>query len=334
MKLIIQIPCHNEAETLPATINDFPDEITGIDHIEYLVVDDGSTDATVETARRLGVHHIVSLPRRRGLARAFEAGIRASLDLGADLIVNTDADNQYCAQDIPRIVEPILMGRADMVVGARPINDIEHFSKLKKALQRLGSWVVRLVSGTNVPDATSGFRAFSRETAMRLSVFSHYTYTLETLIQAGRSEMVVTWVPVHVNPPLRESRLIGSLGSYLKKSIVTIVRIFILYKPLRFFLLIGAIIFTAGFLLGLRFLYYYGIGEGQGHVQSLILAAILLLMGFQLGILGLVADLIASNRRLLEEIRFLQQRDRLPEVKQLETTNELSEKMESRPPRI
>lgn len=304
MKLIIQIPCYNEALTLPRTFAELPRQLDGVDTIEWLIVDDGSTDGTKEVARSCGAHHIVRLTGHQGLARTFAAGIEASLELGADIIVNTDADNQYCAADIPRLIGPIIRGEADFVVGARPIGDIEHFSPTKKFLQRLGSWVVCLVSGTDLPDATSGFRAMSREAALRLNVFSNYTYTLETIIQAGRSNMVVTSAPIRTNPPLRETRLIKSIPDYVKKSVLTIFRIFMLYKPLRFFFYSGMIVFAAGFLIGVRFLYSYFTGQGAGHIQSLILAAVLLSMGFQLGILGLVADLIATNRRLLEDLQY------------------------------
>ncbi len=303
MKLIIQIPCYNEAETLAETVSQLPRNLAGFDRIEYLVIDDGSTDATLAVARELGVHHIVALPVHRGLASAFGAGLMASLDCDADVIVNTDADNQYCAGDIPSLVAPILRGEADMVVGARPIEQIRHFSTLKKLLQKLGSWAVRRISNTSIPDATSGFRAFSREAAQRLNVFSTYTYTLETIIQAGRSDMTVASVPIQVNAPLRESRLITNTLSYVWRSLVTMLRVFILYKPLRFFLVVGSVFFGAGFLLGMRFTYYYLIDQGEGKVQSLILAAILLLMGFQLGVVGLLSDLIATNRRIVEELQ-------------------------------
>jgi glycosyltransferase involved in cell wall biosynthesis len=308
MKLIIQIPCHNEAETLAETVSELPRDLEGFDEIEFLVVDDGSTDATVAVAEELGVHHIVALPAHRGLARAFGAGLRACLDHEADVIVNTDADNQYCGGDIPSLVGPILRGEADMVVGARPIEQIRHFSTLKKMLQRMGSWAVRHVSNTDVPDATSGFRALSREAAQRLNVFSTYTYTLETIIQAGRSDMMVTSVPIQTNSPLRESRLIKSTPGYVWRSLVTMVRVFIVYKPLRFFMLVGSLFFGVGLLLGLRFTYFYVIGQGEGKVQSLILAAVLLLMGFQLGVVGLLSDLIATNRRILEELQARQRR--------------------------
>jgi glycosyltransferase involved in cell wall biosynthesis len=250
----------------------------------------------------------VALPAHRGLARAFGAGLTAALGHAADVIVNTDADNQYCASGIPALVAPILSGDADMVVGARPIEQIRHFSPLKKLLQKLGSWALRRVSNTDVPDATSGFRAFSREAAQRLNVFSTYTYTLETIIQAGRSDMTVASVPIRTNPPRRESRLIKSIPGYIWRSLVTMVRVFILYKPLRFFVSVGSIFFGAGLLLGFRFTYFYLAGQGEGKVQSLILAAVLLLMGFQLGVVGLLSDLIATNRRILEELQARQRR--------------------------
>jgi glycosyltransferase involved in cell wall biosynthesis len=308
MKLIIQIPCHNEAETLAETVGELPRNLEGIDEIEYLVVDDGSTDSTLKVAEKLGVHHIVVLPSHRGLARAFGAGLAACLDRKADVIVNTDADNQYCASGIPSLLKPILEGEADIVVGARPIEQIKHFSASKKVLQKMGSWAVRRFSNTDIPDATSGFRALSREAAQRLNVFSTYTYTLETIIQAGRSNMVVASVPIQTNPPRRESRLIRSVPSYLWRSLLTMVRVFILYKPLRFFVLVGSVFFGAGMLLGIRFTYYYVIGQGGGKIQSLILAAVLLLMGFQLGVVGLLSDLIATNRRILEELQAGQRR--------------------------
>lgn len=316
MKLIIQIPCKNEAKTLPQTVADLPRSLPGVEFVEYLVIDDGSSDGTSAVARELGVDHVVRLPAHRGLAEAFRSGLGESLKRGADIIVNTDGDNQYCAADIGRLVEPILSGEADMVVGARPIDQIEHFSRVKKWLQRLGSWAVRKVSQTDVADATSGFRALSREAALRLNVFSSYTYTLETLIQAGLSNMRVVSVPVRTNAPLRESRLIRSIPAYIQRSLLTMLRIFVVYKPLRFFFWVGASLFGAGFLIGLRFLYYFMAGEGDGKTQSLILAAVLLLMGFQLGIGGLLSDLIATNRRILEEI---QVQERLRELRRRET---------------
>jgi glycosyltransferase involved in cell wall biosynthesis len=305
MKLIIQIPCYNEEATLPIALAELPRAVKGFNEVEWLIVNDGSTDATVETARRCGVDHIVSFKRNQGLARAYIAGLRTCLDLGADVIVNTDADNQYCAADIPTLVAPILEGRADIVIGARPIKTIKHFSPIKKALQGLGSAVVRGVSGTAVEDAPSGFRAVSREAAMRLHVFNDHTYTLETIIQAGRKNMVVVSVPVRVNKDLRPSRLVKSIPSYLKKSILTMLRIFVVYRPFRFFMTIGAVVFSLGVLLGLRYVWFLFSGGGQGHIQSLILTSILLGIGFQIALTAFLADLLAVNRTLLEDIEFL-----------------------------
>jgi glycosyltransferase involved in cell wall biosynthesis len=304
MKLIIQIPCYNEEKTLGITLSCLPREVSGVDSVEWLVIDDGSTDRTVEVARQNGVDHIVCLSRNKGLAKAFVAGLEASLKVGADIIVNTDADNQYCADDIPKLIEPILTGNAEIVVGARPITDIEHFSFIKKILQRLGSYVVRITSKTNIPDATSGFRAFSREAAMKMNVFNEYTYTLETIIQAGQKNMAIASVPIRVNGYLRPSRLVKSIPTYVSKSIVTIVRIFIVYKPFRFFMGTGLTIFTLGFLLGTRFVYFYLTGKGAGHIQSVILSGILLGIGFQTMLVAFLADLFSVNRRLLEDIQF------------------------------
>jgi glycosyltransferase involved in cell wall biosynthesis len=304
MKLIIQIPCYNEAETLEVTLSDLPRQMPGFDQVEWLVIDDGSSDDTVAVARRFGVDHIVSLKRNQGLAKGFMAGLDAGLKQGADVIVNLDGDNQYCAGDIPVLIEPIRQGRADLVVGARPIDRIQHFSPLKKMLQKVGSWVVRQASKTDVPDAPSGFRAFSRDAAMRINVFNQYTYTLETIIQAGRQNMAIVSVPVRVNGNLRPSRLIKSLPSYLWKSLVTIIRIFVVYLPFRFFMGIGLLLFGTGFLLGVRFLCFYLAGSGSGHVQSLILASILLGMGFQTMLVAFLADLLAANRKMVEDIRF------------------------------
>lgn len=304
MKLIIQIPCYNEEETLPIALNDLPRKIEGIDVIEYLIINDGSQDKTVEVAKVHGVHHIVSFKNNKGLAAGFMAGLDACLRLGADIIVNTDADNQYYGADIEKLVRPILDGQAEVVIGERPIDNIEHFSWLKKKLQRLGSWTVRVASKTAIPDAPSGFRAYSREAAMKLNVVSEYTYTLETIIQAGRKNMAITSVPIRTNPELRKSRLFKSMTGYIKRSIFTIIRIFVMYKPLKFFVLLGAIVFSLGFLIGLRFLYFYLQGQGNGHIQSLILSAVLLLIGFQTGVIGLQADIIASNRKILEDIQY------------------------------
>lgn len=303
-KLIIQVPCYNEAQTLPITLADLPREVPGFDVVEWLVIDDGSTDDTVEVALAGGVDHIVRMKRNSGLARVFMAGIDACLKLGADVIVNTDADNQYCAADIPALTAPVVEGRADIVVGARPIADIPHFSPIKKLLQRLGSWAVRVASRTDIPDAPSGFRAISREAALRLNVLSEYTYTIETIIQAGRLGMAIESVPVRVNGDLRPSRLVKSMGSYVKRSLVTIARIFMTYKPLRFFMVPGLVFFGLGMITGARFVYYYAIGQGGGHIQSLILTAILLLVGIQLALFGLLAELIGNNRKVLEDIQW------------------------------
>jgi glycosyltransferase involved in cell wall biosynthesis len=305
VKLIIQIPCFNEETSLPMTLAELPRRLPGIDVIEWMVIDDGSTDRTVEVACAHGADHIVRLPVNRGLARAFMAGLDAALHAGADIIVNTDADNQYCAADIEKLVAPILARRADLVVGARPIGSIAHFSPVKKTLQRLGSWVVRLTSATRVQDAPSGFRAISRDAAMRLNVFSHYTYTLETVIQAGRLGITTLSVPVRVNGDLRPSRLVKSIRSYVIQSLLTILRIFSVYRPLHWFLIVGAVPFTLGVLLGMRWLWLFlVIGTERSHVPSLILAAVLMLIGFMVWVAGMLADLIAVNRALLEDIRY------------------------------
>lgn len=317
-KLIIQIPCFNEEATLGTTLDDLPREIPGIDEIEILIVNDGSTDGTLKVAREKGVHHVVDLPRNQGLANGFMAGIRGSIRAGADIIVNTDADNQYKGEDIAQLVAPILDGTADMVIGARPIEEILHFSGLKKRLQRLGSWVVRATSGTRVDDAPSGFRAISRESALRLNVFNDYTYTLETIIQAGQRGMSVVSVPIRVNGNLRPSRLVSSIRSYVSRSILIILRIFMVYRPLKFFLVLGTIPFALGFLLGIRWLAYYWLfpEPGRPRVPSLILAAVLLIGGFQLYVLGFIADLISVNRLILEETQYrLRRADLLPAPK-------------------
>jgi len=307
-KLIIQIPCYNEERTLGLTLDELPRQLPGIDVIEWLVIDDGSRDRTVEVAKAYGVEHIVRLATNQGLAKAFMTGIEASLKAGADIIVNTDADNQYCADDIPLLVEPILLGQAEIVIGARPIKEIRHFSPSKKLLQKLGSWVVRLASNTKIPDAPSGFRAFSRQAAMQLNVFNSYTYTLETIIQAGQKGMAVTSVPIRTNPVLRPSRLVRSNTSYVVRSLLTILRIFMLYKPLRFFVLLGSLPFSFGVVLGLRWLIYFGLGTERTRIPSLILTAILILIGFQLWMFGLIADLMAANRRLIEDTQLRMRR--------------------------
>ena len=303
MKLIIQIPCYNEAETLEVALNDLPKQIDGIDEIEYLIINDGSKDNTVEVAKKWGVHYVVNFKCNKGLAKGFMAGLDACLRQGADIIVNTDADNQYCGADIEKLVRPILDGKADIVIGERPIDDTEHFSPLKKKLQHIGSWTVRVASKTDVPDAPSGFRAYSRQAALKMNVVNEYTYTLETIVQAGRNKMAITSVPIRTNPELRKSRLFNSMFGYIKKSMLTIIRAFMMYKPLRFFTIIGSSIFLIGLILGIRFLVFVFMGESGGHIQSLILASTLLLLGFQTFISGLQADLIASNRKLLEDIQ-------------------------------
>ena len=303
MKLIIQIPCYNEAETLEVALNDLPKQIDGIDEIEYLIINDGSKDNTVEVAKNWGVHYVVNFKCNKGLAKGFMAGLDACLRQGADIIVNTDADNQYCGADIEKLVRPILDGKADIVIGERPIDDTEHFSPLKKKLQHIGSWTVRVASKTDVPDAPSGFRAYSRQAALKMNVVNEYTYTLETIVQAGRNKMAITSVPIRTNPELRKSRLFNSMFGYIKKSMLTIIRAFMMYKPLRFFTIIGSVIFLIGLILGIRFLVFVFMGESGGHIQSLILASTLLLLGFQTFISGLQADLIASNRKLLEDIQ-------------------------------
>ncbi len=305
MKLIIQIPCFNEAATLPITLKELPRQVPGFSAVEWLVINDGSTDSTEEIARECGVDHIISFTGNQGLARAFLAGLDAAVRLGADVIVNTDADNQYQAADIPLLTAPILAGEADIVVGTRPIDEITTFSPVKKFLQKAGSAVVRFVSRTDIPDAPSGFRAMTREAALRFNVFNDYTYTLETIIQAGQKGIAITSVPVRVNnTTMRPSRLVKSIPSYITKSLVTIVRIFVVYKAFRFFMSVGLMLFGAGLIGGLRFLYYYLSGGGEGHVQSLIFASILLGIGFQTMLTAFLADLLAVNRRLMEDVQY------------------------------
>ena len=311
MKLIIQIPCHNEASILSETIAALPKQMPGFDQLEILVVDDGSQDGTAEAALQAGVQHVVRLPGHLGLAAAFSAGLDASLKLGADVIVNTDADNQYHAEDIQRLVEPILAGRAQIVIGDRGVATLAAFSPLKRNLQRLGSWVVGKVSGMHIPDATSGFRALSRQAALRTLVLSDYSYTLETLIQAGARHLPVEFVKIRTNPETRPSRLMRSIPHYLANSSATIVRAYTMYRPLRVFSLLGSLFLIGGLALGIRFLYYWGIGQGTGHIQSVILAAVLFIVGFQVFLIGLVADLIGFNRKMLEELLY---RMRLMEI--------------------
>ncbi len=303
MKLIIQIPCYNEENSLPITLKALPKQISGIDEIEILVIDDGSTDKTVEVAKANGVQHIVSMPHNCGLAKAFVAGINGALAQGADIIVNTDADNQYCANDIENLIRPILDRKADIVIGSRPVSKISHFSLLKKALQKLGSWIMRRVSSTSVEDAPSGFRAFSRAAALQINIFDNYTYTLETIIQARAKGLQLVCVPVNVNPDLRESKLVKNMFDYIRRSVFTMLRMFIIYRPFRFFAILASLFFTAGFLVGLRFLYFYLFSNGAGHIQSLILAAILIITSVQIGVIAILSELFCINRKLLEDIQ-------------------------------
>ena len=302
MKLVIQIPCFNEAESLPHALPQLPRQMPGCDSVEWLVIDDGSTDETAQVATALGADRVVRHPVNRGLAAAFMTGLETAVASGADIIVNTDADNQYDARDIETLVRPIIEGRAEMVIGARPIGDTEHFSWLKKQLQGLGSRVVRLASNTQVADAPSGFRAFTREAAQRLNVFSSYTYTLETIIQAGHSNIRVLSVPIRTNPDLRPSRLVKSMGRYVWRSASTIVRIFATYRPLMFFWLIAAFFLSSGAMLGAWYLFHMLTGQGAGHVQSALLAAASVTIGLIVFMLGFIADLQSVNRRLLEGI--------------------------------
>jgi glycosyltransferase involved in cell wall biosynthesis len=302
MKLIIQIPCYNEALTLPETLSHLPKKIDGIDQIEYLVIDDGSQDNTAEVAKEHGANHVIRLKKNQGLAGAFKAGLDACIRLGADIIVNTDADNQYVSADIPKLIEPILKQNAELVIGDRGVATEESFTPLKRKLQTFGSYVVSKASGLDIPDATSGFRAMTRETALKTNILSNYSYTLETLIQAGNRNISVTSVPVRTNPPRRPSRLMHGIWDYLVHSTITIIRAYAMYRAIRVFFSIGLILILAGGVLAVRYFIFFLQGQGAGHVQSIILAAILLIVGFQTMLNGLLADLIASNRKMLEEI--------------------------------
>jgi len=304
VKLIIQIPCYNEAETLEIALNDLPRNLSGVDEIEYLIINDGSQDDTVKVAQKWGVHYVVNFKQNKGLAKGFMAGLDGCLRNGADIIVNTDADNQYCAEDIAALIQPILDGRADMVIGARPIDETEHFSFIKKKLQHFGSWVVRKASGTDIPDAPSGFRAYSREAAMRMNVVNDYTYTLETIVQAGREKIAIMSVPVRTNEELRPSRLFNSIWGYVKKSMLTILRAYMMYKPLKCFSYLSCIPQMCGLLIGFRYLYYMMLGRAGGHVQSLILGCTLIIIGFLTFMIGLVADVIGANRKLLQDTQY------------------------------
>ena len=304
MKLIIQIPCYNEAKTLKITLDALPKHIDGVDEIEYLIINDGSTDDTVRVAKEWGVNHIVSFPQNKGLARGFMAGIDGCLRNGADIIVNTDADNQYCADDIETLIKPILDGEAEIVIGARPIDEIEHFSWIKKRLQHLGSWAVQKASGTDIPDAPSGFRAMTADAAMRLNVINDYTYTLETIVQAGREKMAITWVPIRTNEELRPSKLMGSSWGYVKKSILIILRSYMMYHPLKFFSYLSVLPIVMGIAVWIRFLYFVFTSGGAGHVQSLIMGCTLMIIGFLTLVMGFIGDLQATNRSLLSEIQY------------------------------
>ena len=315
VKLIIQIPCLNEAATLPATVADLPRSIPGIDVVEVLVIDDGSRDGTADVARQCGVEHVVRFRRNKGLAAAFMAGIDASLKAGADFIINTDADNQYSADDIPKLLQPLLNGDADIVIGDRNIAELRHMSWRKRQLQRLGSWVVRQVSNTTVPDTTSGFRAYTREAALRMTVISEFSYTLESIIQAGKKRMAIAHVPVATNARTRESRLFDSVFSYIKRSSATIVRIYAMYEPLKVFSYLGLGVLGIGVAISLRFLFYYFTETGFGperHLQSLIASAILMIVGFQVIVIGLLADMISGNRKLLEDLLYRVRKLELP----------------------
>ncbi|MBW2739876.1 MAG: glycosyltransferase family 2 protein [Deltaproteobacteria bacterium] len=301
MKLIIQIPCYNEEQTLSETVKDIPRKIEGVDQVEILIIDDGSTDRTVEVAKEIGVDHIVKNICNKGLARTFLAGLDACLRLGADIIVNTDGDNQYKGEDIPKLIEPILKGEADIVIGDRQTDKVAHFGFAKKKLQKLGSWVLRGLSETDVPDAVSGFRAFRREAAMQMNIVSPFSYTIETIIQAGKKHLAVTSVPIGTNPKTRESRLFKSIPKFIERSLTTMIRMYTMYQPLRVFFYIGFFFILAGLIPSVRFLIYYFMGQGGGHIQSLIFAAILFIVGFQVLVVGLVADVISFNRRLIEE---------------------------------
>ena len=303
MKLIIQIPCLNEELTLPETLKDLPKSIIGIDSIEVLVIDDGSTDRTVEVAKEHGVHHVLSLTNNKGLAKAFIYGINHALHLRADIIVNTDADNQYFGGDITKLIQPILSKRADIVIGNRQVETIRHFSPLKILLQKLGSWTVRQLSGTTIPDATSGFRAYSKEAALQMNVISDFTYTVETIISAGNKNLAIEHIPVRTNEKLRESRLFPSIQVYLRRTLVTMLKVYSMYRPLKVFTIAGGTALLVGFMIGCRYLFFFFQGQTEGHIQSLILSAIMLTVGFQMIMMGISAELISVNRQLLEDIQ-------------------------------
>jgi glycosyltransferase involved in cell wall biosynthesis len=328
MKLIIQIACYNEEETIAETLQALPKKLEGMDKIEILIVNDGSTDQTLAVAKKHGVDHILSFKRNQGLAKSFMAGINECLKHGADIIVNTDGDNQYCADDIPKLVKPILEGKADMVVGARPISRIKHFSFTKKIMQKIGSWLVRRVSHTEVQDAPSGFRAITRNAALKLNVFNTFTYTHETIIQGGLKNMVILNVPIRVNGVKRPSRLFKSLPLYIIRSFIAILRMLVVYRPFRFFFTIGAIFLFAGLIFGARYLYFLIIGQGAGHIQSVILSGVLIGISFQMMLVAFIADLLGVNRKLLEEIQYrLRKQDIKEESKKITNNQDIDEKI-------
>ncbi|GAA0856973.1 glycosyltransferase family 2 protein [Aliiglaciecola litoralis] len=323
MKLIVQIPCYNEEHTLPATFNDIPKSIPGIDKVEVMIIDDGSKDNTIEVAKKLGVDHIIINKNNRGLARTFRKGIDECLKRGADIIVNTDGDNQYAGWDIPKLIQPILDGNADVVVGDRRTAQINHFSPLKKFLQRLGSYVVKTLSGVNVPDAVSGFRAYSREAALQLNIVSPFSYTIEALIQAGKKHMAITSVPVETNAKTRESRLFTSIPKFIERQLTTIVRMYTMYQPLKVFFFIGSILTILGLIPVVRFLFFYFTGNGEGHVQSLVLGGTLIILGFITFLIAFLADLTNFNRQLIEQT--------LEKVRRIELELQESKKPNNKP---
>jgi glycosyltransferase involved in cell wall biosynthesis len=323
MKLIVQIPCFNEEETLPATFNDIPKQIAGVDVVEIMIIDDGSTDKTIEVARALGVHHIVVNKNNRGLARTFRTGLNECLKLGADIIVNTDGDNQYAGWDIPKLIQPILDGKADVVVGDRNTAKVAHFSPFKKFLQRLGSYVVKTLSGVQVPDAVSGFRAYSRDAALQLNIVSPFSYTIEALIQAGKKHMAVTSVPVETNEKTRESRLFSSIPKFIERQLTTIVRMYAMYQPLKVFFFIGLTLSILGAIPIIRFLFFYFTGDGEGHLQSLVLGGVFIILGFISFLIALLADLINFNRQLIEQTL---EKVRRMELQQLELEKKAADK--------
>ncbi len=319
MKLIVQIPCYNEEETLPATFNDIPKEIEGVDKVEIMIIDDGSTDRTIEVAKELGVDHIIINKNNRGLARTFRTGINECLHRGADIVVNTDGDNQYAGWDIPKLIQPILDGKADIVVGDRKTSKIAHFSKFKKLLQKVGSFVVKQLSGVQVPDAVSGFRAYSREALLQLNIVSPFSYTIEVLIQAGKKHMAVASVPVGTNEKTRESRLFSSIPKFIERQLTTIIRMYAMYQPLRVFFFIGVTLSIIGIIPIIRFLYFYFSGDGSGHIQSLILGGTFTILGFISFLIALVADLINFNRHLIEQTLEKVRRIELQQASQIDS---------------